>query len=230
MRRLHLLLTLPSLFAADAVLAQAPPTRVERAAADDPQTGELPPTASWRGTPIENRPYGETPEIEEAHESIDPPAGTYDADLPPAEFRTDGDAFPDFERVDRATAAAPPPLPPGDTVALDAYPDELSYTYAPSGEIVALDRYRPGAAEPYQTLNYEYTTTGTVVEREVMPDGSQRFVREVGLDVFQASQGPGNQPYRDNRDDSQGYPVENAARPTPSTPHLGTDTDVSPQR
>lgn len=206
MRRFLISLTVPVALALNNAQAQAPPTRVEKARADDPQTGDLPPTASWRGTDIENRPYAETPTIEDVQEAPSPPAGTYGPEAPPAAFRTDGDNFPDLEEqpVDR-------------------------YTYSADGTVARVDRYRRGEVEPFRSFDYEYTTTGTVIEREVMPDGARRFVREVGLDAFQAAQGPGNQPYRDNRDDSQAYPVENAARPTPAYPQLGTETDVSPE-
>ena len=229
MRRLLLPSLLTLAVAVTAAIAQSPPTKVDKAQAADPQTGELPPTASWRGTDIENRPYAETPATEEVLEAPDPPAGAFAPEAPPPAFQTDGDRFP--TPVEEPVEFAGP-----NDAALATTEEDLAerqplerYTYDENGTVIRLDRYRRGEVEPYRSFDYEYTASRTVVEREVMPDGSRRFVREVGLDAFQASQGPGNQPYRDNRDDSQAYPVENAARPTPSFPQLGTETDVSPQ-
>lgn len=234
MRRLPFAPLLPLAFAilTGAVLAQAPPTRVERARRSDPQTGDLPPTASWRGTAIETRPYAETPELQRIAEEPDPPAGAYRRVLPPAELRTDGDLISlaqgdDPADFDPPAAAADRVADPADA---DAYLEEVRYTYGASGEITRVDRYRAGEDAPASSLGYSYTMAGTVIEEEILPDGSRRFVREMDLDVFQASQGAGNQPYRDNRDATQAYPVENAARPTPANPRLGSGTDVSPQR
>ena len=209
--------------------AQSPPTKVDKARGADPQTGELPPTASWRGTDIESRGYAETRATEGALEKPDPPAGASAPASPPPAFQTDGDAYP--TPVEEPVEFAGP-----NDAALATTEEGLAerqsldrYTYDENGAVVRVDRYRRGEVEPFRSFDYEYTTSRTVVEREVMPDGSRRFVREVGLDAFQASQGPGNQPYRDNRNATQAYPVENAARPTPRYPQLGTDADVSPE-
>ena len=199
--------------------AQAPLTRVEREAREDIYTDDRPSTASARGSAVAQRRYASTPSMQEARRESREIAGPAPRSAFRYEVLDNGEdlvepepyAFDDDRRVTRARLRGFGGSDEGD----------LRYTYGEQGELVRLDRYATATApEPYRSYGYRYTMEGTVIEEEIMPDGSRRFAREVGLDEFQATQGPGNQPRLDNRPTNQYYDVPNAAESTPTHPRL----------
>jgi len=197
-----------------------PPTKVERESQEDIYEDSKVSTASARGSAVSQRPYAETPSMQEDLRQSEEIAGTppprvyrYTAILDSEQefYADDPSAFDDYDRPLRTRVLTEDGVETA----------ELRYTYGENGELSRIDRYRPGTDVPFATYGYRYTRDMTVIEEQLMPDGTQRFVREVGLDEFQAAQGPGNQPYRDNRPDNQYNSVPNEPASTPMSPRNG---------
>ena len=192
----------------------------------DYRVDDYPSSASVRGTEVDERRYALTPSMREARRASDEPAGQ----RPPSAFRyqvmgdADGrffdpqpQAFDERGRVGRVGLA-------------DEYGDLrgfVDYHYDAQGRLVGADRFSDAeAAEPIQRYAFRYSNNATVVEEEIMADGSRRFVREVSIDEFQAAQGPGNQPWLNNTDPNENVDLRNQASGTPSMPRLGDDDGI----
>ncbi len=215
-------LLLPTLFVSLAVLTAQPPTKVDKESREDIYTDDYPSAASARGSAIGTRDYAPTPsmreEMRESNEIAGQPATSrfryaITADGAGAYLENDAHEFDDDDRLVSSNLIDTEGRVSGN----------LRYSYGTNGELVRIDRYESGRFDPIQSFGYRYTPNNTVIEEQIMPDGSFRFVREVGIDEFQAVQGPGNQPYRDNRPTNQHITVPNEPTGTVTMPSVGDE-------
>ena len=216
------------LLAASVLLASAqPPTKVDIGSRQDIYTDDYPSTASARGSAIARRRYASTPSMQRARRRSQETAGEPSPNLMRRAALRDGDVYG---------------YNTGVYVMDDAYDYEVSNwddawgqqvgvyrrSYDADDRLIGVDRFRRGMDSPDLSYRYRYPTAGTVIEEQIMPDGSRRFMRETTLDEFQATQGPGNQPYLDNRATNEGYINSNSTPSRPTSPGPASTTPSSP--
>ncbi len=209
--------------------AQSPPTKVARESAIDHLRDSEPSVASWRGSEVARRRYATTP-------------GTQDRRLD----RTDYELYDENERLRHRVASDSA----GEMLHSHSYeydedgrivrdvirrrgeltPEEARYEYNARGRLIKVNTYRDDGIEPIRTVSVRYTPEGSVVQEQLMPDGSIRFVSEQTLEEFELAgsygydeadgAGAGYDVQTNVEQDRGAYEGENDPDPRPSTPQV----------
>ena len=215
------------LFSACFIATAQPPTKVDRESRADIYVDDYPSTASAQGSAIARRRYASTPSMQRERRLSQETAGATSARPLRADLLRDGDQF----NYNTGVYAMPDAYDYDTEEWTDAWGQPVGtyrWSYNEQGELIGIDRFRRGMQQPDLSYRYRYPSTGTAVEEQIMPDGSNRFVREMTLDDLQATQGPGNQPFLDNRAINENYQNSNSTPSRPSSPGGSSTTPSSP--
>jgi len=210
-----------------AIVIAQPPTKADHEGRADIYTDDYPSTASARGSAVARRRFAPTPSMQRDRRQSEEIVRDDQVSSMQTEALRDGDVYG---------------YNTGVYVMDDAYEYDVSdwndawgqpvgvyrRSYDSNGQLIGLDRFRRGMDSPDLSYRYRYPSTGTIVEEQIMVDGSRRILREVTIDEFEANQGPGNQPYLDNREINEHYQNQNSVPDRPSSPGPASKTPSSP--